>query len=114
MSKEQVQKIKLSLSLKEVNFLLSALGELPAKTSMEFILKIKEMGQGQVTEDSKEDQIIDLEFSIEEVNFILTVLGKLPAENSMELILKIKKVAEDQLPKQGVQDVKATEAPKKK
>ncbi|CAB4187406.1 hypothetical protein UFOVP1613_23 [uncultured Caudovirales phage] len=46
--------IKLELEIPEVNFLLEALGEMPAKTNASFLmLKIKTQGEPQVPDELK-------------------------------------------------------------
>jgi hypothetical protein len=49
------ENIKLDLSLQEVNVLLAALGELPAKTSIAVINKIQQQAQPQVTPEPIEE-----------------------------------------------------------
>lgn len=49
------ESIKLDLSLQEVNVLLAALGELPAKTSIAVINKIQQQAQPQVTPEPIEE-----------------------------------------------------------
>ncbi|HEB27873.1 MAG TPA: hypothetical protein ENI05_08880 [Porticoccus sp.] len=46
------QIIKLELTLDELNFILGALGELPAKTSMALIVKIQAIAQEQMKPQS--------------------------------------------------------------
>jgi hypothetical protein len=46
--------IKLELEIPEVNFILEALGEMPAKTNASFLMvKIKQQGEPQVSEELK-------------------------------------------------------------
>ena len=49
------ESIKLDLSLQEINVLLAALGELPAKTSIAVINKIQQQAQSQVTPEPIEE-----------------------------------------------------------
>jgi hypothetical protein len=47
--------IKFEFTVDEVNLILSALQELPAKLSMQLIIKLKEDGQKQITEKENAD-----------------------------------------------------------
>lgn len=47
--------ITFELTVDEVNLILSALQELPAKLSMQLIIKLKEEGQKQITEKENAD-----------------------------------------------------------
>jgi hypothetical protein len=50
------ESIKLNLSLQEINVLLAALGELPAKTSIAVINKIQQQAQPQVVPEPIEEE----------------------------------------------------------
>jgi hypothetical protein len=50
------ESIKLDLSLQEINVVLAALGELPAKTSIAVINKIQQQAQPQVTPEPVKEE----------------------------------------------------------
>jgi hypothetical protein len=50
------ESIKLDLSLQEINIVLAALGELPAKTSLAVINKVQQQAQPQVVPEPIEEE----------------------------------------------------------